>query len=120
MRYVMSRVTTQRQGHNLLRIVHRRAQSGDRHLIHFQTCECEANLGSSTLSNRAPGQAAIRDLKFSELSEAILRARQRPLFENSGRRGVNVAVTALANKMARVAWAMLRHGTVYEPNRLAA
>ena len=27
----------------------------------------------------------------------------------------NVAVTALANKTARVAWAMLRHGTNYEP-----
>ena len=32
---------------------------------------------------------------------------------------VNVAVTALANKMARVAWAMLKHGTAYEPNGLA-
>jgi transposase len=32
----------------------------------------------------------------------------------------NVAATALANKMARVAWAMLRHGTSYEPNGLAA
>ena len=32
----------------------------------------------------------------------------------------NVAVTALANKMARVAWAMLRHGTNYEPEHVAA
>ena len=32
----------------------------------------------------------------------------------------NVAATALANKMARVAWAMLRHGTNYEPERVAA
>jgi transposase len=32
----------------------------------------------------------------------------------------NVAATALANKMARVAWAMLRHGTTYEPHGLAA
>jgi transposase len=32
----------------------------------------------------------------------------------------NVAATALANKMARVAWAMLRHGTTYEPNHLVA
>ena len=31
----------------------------------------------------------------------------------------NVAVTALANKMARVAWAMLRHGTNYETERVA-
>jgi transposase len=32
----------------------------------------------------------------------------------------NVAATALANKMARVAWAMLRHGTNYEPERVVA
>jgi transposase len=32
----------------------------------------------------------------------------------------NKAATALANKMARVAWAMLRHGTSYEPDRAAA
>jgi transposase len=32
----------------------------------------------------------------------------------------NVAATALANKMARVAWAMLKHGTRYQPNGLAA
>jgi transposase len=32
----------------------------------------------------------------------------------------NVAATALANKMARVAWAMLRHGTNYEPERIVA
>jgi len=32
----------------------------------------------------------------------------------------NVAATVLANKMARVAWAMLRRGTNYEPERMAA
>jgi transposase len=32
----------------------------------------------------------------------------------------NVATAALANKMARVAWAMLRHGTNYEPEHMAA
>jgi transposase len=32
----------------------------------------------------------------------------------------NVAVTALANKTARVAWAMLRHGADYKPERVAA
>ena len=32
----------------------------------------------------------------------------------------NVAVTALANKTARVAWAMLRHGTNYEPGSVVA
>jgi transposase len=32
----------------------------------------------------------------------------------------NVAVTALANKMARIVWAMLRHETNYEPEHVAA
>jgi len=32
----------------------------------------------------------------------------------------NVATVALANKLARIAWAMLRHGTNYEPESLAA
>jgi transposase len=32
----------------------------------------------------------------------------------------NVAVTALANKMSRVVWAMLRYGTNYQPERAAA
>lgn len=38
----------------------------------------------------------------------------------AGRSHMNVATVALANKMARVAWAMLRHGTEYEPDRAAA
>jgi transposase len=32
----------------------------------------------------------------------------------------NVAAAALANKLARIAWALLRHGTNYEPERMAA
>jgi transposase len=36
------------------------------------------------------------------------------------RRHPNVAAVALANKTARIAWAMLRHGTDYEPNRITA
>ena len=32
----------------------------------------------------------------------------------------NVAVIALANKTARMAWAMLRYGTDYQPNQAAA
>lgn len=32
----------------------------------------------------------------------------------------NVATAALANKLARIAWAMLRHGTNYEPEHVAA
>lgn len=33
---------------------------------------------------------------------------------------VNTAVVALAVKMARIAWALLRHGRVYEPAAVAA
>jgi transposase len=36
------------------------------------------------------------------------------------RRHPNVAAAALANKTARIAWAMLRHGTDYQPDRIAA
>ncbi len=31
-------------------------------------------------------------------------------------RGVNKATVALANKLARIGWAVLRHGTVYQPS----
>lgn len=31
------------------------------------------------------------------------------------KRGVNKATVALANKLARIGWAVLRHGTVYQP-----
>ena len=36
------------------------------------------------------------------------------------RRHPNVAAAALANKTARIAWAMLRRGTDYEPDYIAA
>ena len=36
------------------------------------------------------------------------------------RRGFNVAATALANKLARIAWAMLAHGREYQPSHGAA
>jgi len=38
----------------------------------------------------------------------------------SQRRHPNVAAVALANKTVRIAWAMLRYGTDYQPNRMAA
>jgi transposase len=40
--------------------------------------------------------------------------------ELKDRRHVNVAAVALANKTVRIAWAMLRHGTDYEPELAAA
>ena len=38
----------------------------------------------------------------------------------AARRHPNVAAAALANKIARIAWAMVRRGTVYEPDYIAA
>jgi len=38
----------------------------------------------------------------------------------AARRHPNVAAAALANKTARIAWAMLKHGTDYQPDRIAA
>lgn len=38
----------------------------------------------------------------------------------AARRHPNVAAAALANKTVRIAWAMLRHGTDYQPDRVAA
>ena len=38
----------------------------------------------------------------------------------AARRHPNVAAAALANKTVRIAWAMLRHGTDYQPDRIAA
>ena len=38
----------------------------------------------------------------------------------AARRHTNVAAVALANKTARIAWAMLRSGTDYEPDYTAA
>jgi len=37
----------------------------------------------------------------------------------AARRHPNVVATALANKTARIAWAMLRHGTDYQPDLIA-
>jgi hypothetical protein len=36
------------------------------------------------------------------------------------RRHPNVAAVAMANKTARVAWAMIRNGTDYDPDRAAS
>jgi transposase len=38
----------------------------------------------------------------------------------AARRRPNVVAAALANKTTRMAWAMLRNGTDYEPDRVAA
>jgi transposase len=37
----------------------------------------------------------------------------------AARRHANVAAATLANKTARIAWAMLRNGTDYQPDRVS-
>lgn len=37
----------------------------------------------------------------------------------AGRVHLNIAVCALANKLARIVWAVLRHDTIYDAARLA-
>jgi len=51
-------------------------------------------------------------LKDDRLSQWVTRLAER--------RHPNVAAVALANKTARIAWAMLRHGTDYEPGMITA
>ena len=51
-------------------------------------------------------------LKDDRLSRWVIRIAQR--------RHPNVAAVALANKTARIAWAMLRRGVDYEPDYIAA
>ena len=50
--------------------------------------------------------------KTDRLSQWVTRLAQR--------RHPNIAAAALANKTARIAWAMLKNGTEYEPDRIAA
>jgi transposase len=42
------------------------------------------------------------------------------LVQIAARRHHNVAAVAMANKTARIAWAMMKNGTDYEPERMAA
>lgn len=56
--------------------------------------------GARAAVNQAPG-------KDDRLSRWVVRVMER--------RGKNKAIVALANKLARIAWAMLRHGREYDP-----
>lgn len=56
--------------------------------------------GARSVARQAPG-------KEDDLSRWVVRL--------IDRRGFNKAVVALANKLARIGWAVLRHNTVYQP-----
>jgi len=54
-------------------------------------------------------------------ARSVLRLRKDPetwVEQLRERRPLNVAIVAQANKTARTIWAMLAHGTVYEPRHL--
>lgn len=71
------------------------------------------------------GDAYIRTLLIHGARAVIYRARQNPagtgwLHKLIGRRNANVAAVALANKNARIAWALLARDRQYQANYAAA
>jgi transposase len=71
------------------------------------------------------GDRYLRRLLISGAMAVIRQARTRPdkhpwLMRLLARRPAKVAAVALANKMARIAWALLAHGGTYRPPALAA
>jgi transposase len=72
------------------------------------------------------GDAYLRSILIHGARSVIRTARQKDdrlsqwVTSLATRRHPNVAATALANKTARIAWAMMRHGTDYQPDRTAA
>ena len=72
------------------------------------------------------GDAYLRSIMIHGARSVIRTAKQKDdrlsqwVTSLAERRHPNVAAVALANKTARIAWAMLRHHTDYEPNMIAA
>lgn len=69
------------------------------------------------------GDAYLRTLLIHGSRSVIYRARQRNnreswLVKLVERRSANIAAVALANKTARIAWALLAHDREYRPNRM--
>lgn len=68
------------------------------------------------------GDSYLRKLLIHGARMVATRSKLRPAWVDAllSRRPVNVAIVALANKMARIAWALLAHGQVYDPKYLSA
>ena len=72
------------------------------------------------------GDAHLRSILIHGARSVIRTAREKDdrlsqwVTSLAERRHPNVAAVALANKTARIAWAMLRHGTDYQPDQIAA
>ncbi|KAG8148416.1 IS110 family transposase [Burkholderia catarinensis] len=67
------------------------------------------------------GDPYLRKLLIHGARIVVTRSKQRPAWVDAllSRRPVNVAIVALANKMARVAWALLAHGQAYDPKHVS-
>ena len=80
--------------------------------------------GLLSISKR--GDAYLRSILIHGARSVIRTAKQKDerlsqwVTSLAERRHPNVAAVALANKTARIAWAMLRHGMDYEPDYVAA
>lgn len=63
------------------------------------------------------GDSYLRTLLINGARSVIERTKHQPLWLEKmlARRPVNVVVVALANKMARTAWALIAHGRTYQP-----
>ena len=72
------------------------------------------------------GDSYLRSLLVHGARSAVYAARNKEdrlsqwVTRLAARRHTNVVAVALANKNARMAWAMLRNGTVYDPDRVIA
>jgi transposase len=64
----------------------------------------------------------LRKLLIHGARIVLTRSKRRPCWAEAllVRRPTNVAIVALANKMARTAWALLAHRRVYEPGYVSA
>ena len=68
------------------------------------------------------GDPYLRKLLIHGARIVLTRSKRRPCWAEAllVRRPINVAIVALANKMARTAWALLAHRRVYEPGYVSA
>lgn len=67
------------------------------------------------------GDSYLRRLLIHGARVVLTRSRHRPAWAEAllARRPTNVVIVALANKMARAAWALLAHGRQYDPNHVS-
>jgi transposase len=86
--------------------------------------QCSSGGKNVLLGMSKRGDAYLRTLLIHGARSVIFRTRQKPdgstwLHKLLGRRNANVAAVALANKNARIAWALLAHDRQYRADYIA-